>query len=157
MSREDFDRALADVLSVVSKMDPNDAETASKLGEALPVDGPVLTELAKLVRQGVEERWLADRENAGIRYSRVRKAREPGELSVDCVNMAMPGPGHAHPNGEIDLCFGVNGEPRFDGNPPGWTVYPAGSWHVPTVTGGEMDILYFLPGGAIEFGPKPGS
>ena len=40
---------------------------------------------------------------------------------------------------------------RFDGNAPGWVVYGRGSAHVPTVTGGEMLILYFLPGGAIEF------
>ena len=25
---------------------------------------------------------------------------------------------------------------------------------VPTVEGGSMNILYFLPGGAIEFGPR---
>jgi len=30
-------------------------------------------------------------------------------------------------------------------------VYGAGSEHVPTVTDGAMLILYFLPGGAIEF------
>jgi hypothetical protein len=69
--------------------------------------------------------------------------------------MAKPGPGHTHPNGEIDLCFAVSGAPRFDGNAPGWTVYPPNSWHVPTVEGGVMDILYFLPGGAIRFEPKP--
>ena len=155
MSREEFDRALANVLGVVSRVDPNDPEAASKLALELPADGPALSELRKLVRRGVEERWLADRENAGVRYSRVKKAQSADELSVDCVNMSVPGPGHAHPNGEIDLCFAVSGEPRFDGKAPGWTVYPAGSWHVPTVTGGEMDILYFLPGGAIQFGPKP--
>ncbi|HJL17019.1 MAG TPA: DUF4863 family protein, partial [Sandaracinaceae bacterium LLY-WYZ-13_1] len=75
--------------------------------------------------------------------------------SIDCVHMDRPGPGHTHPNGEIDLCFAVRGEPTFDGHPPGWTVYPPGSWHVPTVEGGVMDILYFLPGGAIRFEPNP--
>jgi hypothetical protein len=34
-------------------------------------------------------------------------------------------------------------------------VYPPKSWHVPTVEHGVMDILYFLPGGAITFEPKP--
>ena len=56
------------------------------------------------------------------------------------------------------LCFAlttVDGAPTFDGHPPGWTVYPPGSWHVPTVAGGVMDILYFLPGGAIRFEPQP--
>ena len=65
--------------------------------------------------------------------------------------MNSPGPRHRHPNGEIDLCFGISGASRFDGQPEGWIVYGKGSVHVPTVTGGEMLILYFLPGGAIEF------
>ena len=65
------------------------------------------------------------------------------------------GPGHLHPDGEFDLCFPIAGSPLFDGNSPGWTVYPPGSWHVPTVTGGRMGILYFLPNGAIHFGSRP--
>ncbi len=65
------------------------------------------------------------------------------------------GPGHTHERGEVDLCFVVDGDPRFDGNPAGWTVYPPGSWHRPTVTGGAMDILYFLPDGAIRFEERP--
>jgi hypothetical protein len=68
--------------------------------------------------------------------------------------MSGVGPGHTHGNGEIDLCLAVGGTPRFDGHGPGWVVYPPGSWHEPTVTGGAMDILYFLPGGAIQFGPR---
>lgn len=149
--------ALAPVLEVVRGIDPSDPQAAKqKLDEALPLEGEALRELATLVRRGVQEGWLCDREGApGIRYSRVLKADQGGGLSVDCVHMSVPGPGHTHPNGEIDLCFAVSGAPRFDGNPPGWTVYPPGSWHVPAVEGGAMDILYFLPGGAIEFGPNP--
>ena len=70
--------------------------------------------------------------------------------------MDKPGPGHEHPAGEFDLCFAVDAGARFDDRPEGWTVYPPGSWHVPTVTGGRMDILYFLPGGKIRFGPRAG-
>ena len=65
--------------------------------------------------------------------------------------MSSPGPMHAHPNGEIDLCFALDGEPTFDGHPPGWVVFRPGSKHIPTVVGGPMLILYLLPGGAIEF------
>ena len=68
--------------------------------------------------------------------------------------MNGPGLAHTHPNGEIDLCFAMDGDPRFDGHPEGWVVYGPGSWHVPTVTGGTMAILYFLPSGAIAFGPQ---
>jgi hypothetical protein len=30
-------------------------------------------------------------------------------------------------------------------------VFPPDSAHVPTVTGGRMLIVYFLPGGAVEW------
>ena len=93
-----------------------------------------------------------------MQFARVIKpADDPAGCSVDAVFMEnAEGPAHTHPNGEIDLCFAVSGDPRFDGAPEGWTVYPPGSWHVPTVEGGAMDILYFLPGGAIRFEAKPG-
>ena len=69
--------------------------------------------------------------------------------------MSGPGPGHVHPNGEFDLSFALDGNPKFDGQAEGWLVLPPGSWHTPTVTDGRMGILYFLPNGAIEFGPRP--
>ena len=93
--------------------------------------------------------WLLPKSSGGIRFGRV--AKDLHGFAVDAVLMDVPGPRHRHPNGEIDLCFVTKGEPRFDGQPAGWVVYGKGSAHVPTVTGGEMLILYFLPGGAIEF------
>ena len=87
-----------------------------------------------------------------MRWSRIFGDSEDScGLSADAVLMSVPGPRHAHPNGEIDLCFAVDGAPEFDGNPPGWTVYAPGSEHVPTVTGGTMLILYLLPQAAIRF------
>jgi hypothetical protein len=65
--------------------------------------------------------------------------------------MTAPGPRHKHPRGEVNLSFALEGAPRFDGQPEGWVVFPPGSEHVPTVTGGRMLIAYFLPGGAIEW------
>ncbi len=150
-TRERFEAALAPVLEVVARIDPDAAGARDALGRELPLDGPVLTELRRLLRAGIEARWLAERENDGVRWSRVRKAPDERSLSIDCVHMQSDGPSHTHPRGEIDLCFAVSGDPRFDGNPEGWTVYPSESWHVPSVRGGSMDILYFLPGGAIRF------
>jgi len=150
-----LDEALEPVLAVVRTIDPSDPEARAKLEAKLPYDSAPVTALREVVREGVDAGWLASRENAGIRFGRVRKAQADDELSIDCVHMDQPGPGHTHPNGEVDLCFAVSGEPTFDGEAPGWTVYPPGSWHVPTVAGGVMDILYFLPGGAIRFEPKP--
>jgi hypothetical protein len=40
---------------------------------------------------------------------------------------------------------------QFDGQPRGWLVYPPGSAHKPTVSGGSAYVLYLLPDGAIEF------
>lgn len=147
--------ALAPVLEVVASIDPSSPDAVATLEARLPLDGGALRALGAALRAAVAEGVVADREAGGVRFSRLKKAASEGELSVDVVHMSAPGPGHTHPNGEVDLCFAVSGEPRFDGRAPGWTVYPPGSWHVPTVEGGTMDILYFLPGGAIRFEAKP--
>ncbi len=154
-SNSDFDSALTPILEVVRTIDPADPEAHAKLEARLPPGSEALRALQDAVREGVAAGTLAPREHGGIRFGRVAKAVGDAGLSIDCVHMDRPGPGHTHPNGEIDLCFAVSGEPTFDGRPPGWTVYPPGSWHVPTVAGGVMDILYFLPGGAIRFEPEP--
>ena len=154
MNKEAFLQALQPVLDIVRTISPGDPDAEAKLGRALPVDGPVVQKLRTLLRQGVDARWLCERENAGVRFSRVLKAEGIG-VSVDAVHMDREGAAHTHPQGEIDLCFTVSGGARFDGRPEGWVVYPPNSWHVPTVQGGAMDILYFLPTGAIAFGPRP--
>lgn len=149
-------QALAPLLAAVSRVDPSAPDAAARLTEALPLDDPAIVALRAIVREGVASGELASRESGGVRFGRVRKPGSPDDFSIDLVHMASPGPGHTHPQGEFDLCFAVSGSPTFDGRPEGWTVYPPGSWHVPTVQGGTMDILYFLPGGAIRFEGPPG-
>jgi hypothetical protein len=145
--------ALAPVLAASAELDLTQAAQArAVLAARFPIDGGTWQALKALFVEGRQAGWLCHRENAGVRFSRVHKG--PG-LSVDAVHMQGPGPGHTHGKGEIDLCFAVSGEPRFDGQPEGFVVYPPGSWHVPTVTGGVMDILYLLPDGAITFEDKP--
>ena len=61
------------------------------------------------------------------------------------------GPEHRHPAGEVNYCIALEGNPTFDGAPPGWVVKAPDSTHVPTVEGGTMLIVYLLPGGKIEF------
>ena len=160
MSKEHLLTALQPLLEGLRGLDLTRPEhVRAALGERFPLGS--LAELRALVRRGVAERWLCDREAPApdggppVRYSRVQKASEPGALSIDAVHMAGAGGGHTHPAGEIDLCFRVDGDPRFDGQAEGWTVYAPGTWHVPTVTGGAMDILYFLPGGKIRFEARP--
>ncbi len=53
----------------------------------------------------------------------------------------IEGPHHRHPRGEIDLILPLEGAPAFDGVSAGWSVYPPGSAHRPTVTGGTAYVL----------------
>lgn len=109
--------------------------------------------LAAACRDGVAAGWLCDREGGGIRYGRIFKPDDTLHgFSVDVVDMnEVVGPHHVHPCGEIDLIMPIEGDARFDGRPAGWLVYPAGSGHKPTVTGGRALVLYLLPEGRIQF------
>lgn len=102
---------------------------------------------------GVAAGWLCDREGGGIRYGRIFKpdAALHG-FSVDVVDMnEIVGPHHVHPTGEIDLIMPLAGDAKFDNRPAGWLVYPPGSGHKPTVSGGRALVLYLLPEGKIQF------
>lgn len=123
--------------------------TRELLAQFLPFDGPLVRGIRDAALAAQDEPWLLPRENQGVRFGRL--AKDLHGLSIDVVRMSGPGPRHRHPNGEIDLCIALDGEPRFDGQPAGWVVYGPGSAHVPTVSGGTMLILYFLPRGAIEW------
>jgi len=153
-NREDFLDALAELQAAVRETQVTDPAAANALAARFPIGSPQVQRVRQLMREGVEARWLCDREHEGVAYSRVQKSTD-GSLSIDAVNLSGPGAGHTHPGGEFNLCFAVSGSPLFDGRPEGWTVYAPGSWHVPTVEGGTMDILYFLPAGAMKFGPQP--
>jgi hypothetical protein len=148
---------VAALAPLLARMDAGrvDATAAEALRAAFPLESDAMRSLAELVARGRKTGALGEKENAGVRFSRVKKAESDSDFTIDYVYMQGPGPGHVHPRGEIDLCFAAEGAPAFDGNAPGFTSYGPDSWHVPTVTGGAMDILYFLPGGAITFGPDP--
>lgn len=144
--------ALAPLLERLNDVDTAAPGATDTLNASIPLGGALLRPIEELVRQGITDGWLAPRGEPGVRFGRVSKPSQDSRgFSIDAVHMDRPGPEHTHPNGEIDLCFALSGEPRFDGHLPGWVVLPPGSRHVPTVSGGEMAILYFLPGGAIEF------
>ncbi len=156
MPKEELLEALRPVLETVAALDLKAPGAAEALESRFPADGEALAPIRRLVREGVKAGWLADRESGGVRFSRLCKAGpDTLGLSIDVVHMRAPGPGHTHPNGEVDLCFPVEGQPTFDGRSAAWTVYPPDSWHVPSVADGVMDILYFLPDGAIRFEERP--
>jgi hypothetical protein len=157
MSLAHLQAALCPFTAHLAGCDLGDPALAQRLNDTWPLHHPEIEALRALVLAGVVEGWLAPKENAGVRFGRpIKPSPESQGFSVDAVIMDGPGPGHTHPKGEVEICFVLDGEPRFDGNPPGWTVYPPGSWHIPTVSGGKMAILYFLPEGAMRFEAQPG-
>ena len=146
-------QALAPIEAFLATLDPAAPKAAALAAARFPLDGPELLEIRARLVAGLEAGWLCPREADGVRFGRLsRPGPEGAGFAIDAVDLSGPGPGHLHPRGEFALCFALEGKPRFDGRPPGWTVYAPGSWHVPTVLGGRMGILYFLPGGAIRFG-----
>ena len=140
-------RPLAKKLANLSIQDANQAK--EQIEEQFSLQSPSIQAIRSLAEKGSREGWLLPKENGGIRFGRITKDLEG--FSVDAVLMSSPGPKHRHGNGEIDLCFSTKGNAKFDGYSEGWVIYPPNSVHTPTVTDGEMLILYFLPGGAIEF------
>ncbi len=153
MGRESLVEALGPVFSVLRDVDPGMPGLAERLNAELPLSGDVCAAVREAAQQGVADGWLCDREAGGISFSRpVKPGEESGGYSVDAVVMEnIVGPKHTHTNGEINLCFAEDGDPRFDGHPAGWVVFRPGTTHKPRVSDGRMLILYFLPDGAVEF------
>ncbi len=152
MSEADLRRQMTELTAAIAGR-PLDASLQDWLNEVHGVDSESYARLRDSCRQGVAEGWLCQHEAGGIRYGRVfRPAEDLQQFSVDVVDMNdVVGPHHAHPNGEIDLVMPSEGDARFDGHGAGWVVYPPGSAHHPTVTGGRALVLYLLPEGSIEF------
>lgn len=105
------------------------------------------------LRAAHAEGWATPREGGGVRFGRLAKpSPQTRGFSIDIVEMSGAATGaHTHLTGEFDLNLPLSGRPRFDGRDGKWVVYPPGSRHVPTVTGGTMLIAYFLPEGAVRF------
>ncbi|MBK8266178.1 MAG: DUF4863 family protein [Nannocystis sp.] len=128
------------------------AALASALDESFPVDGAVVTAIGEAIERGIAEGWLCDRGEVDARFSRLGKASAASHgLSIDVVRLRGPGARHMHPKGEVTLGFAVEGAPTFEGRPPGWVFMPPGSSHVPEVVGGRMNLIYFLPEGAVSW------
>jgi hypothetical protein len=149
MTKEQFVELLRPLAAALQAVDVQNPEAAAQCERAASFTGPLVAAVRTAALANVDSAWLLPKAQGGIRFGRV--AKELLGFSVDAVLMDVPGPKHRHPNGEIDLCFTTAGEPRFDGKPAGWVVYGKDTTHIPTVRGGQMLILYFLPGGAIEF------
>lgn len=148
MTREEVLALAAPIAARCAALDPDAADAAAAL-HAENVD-----QLEAACLAALSEGWLCNRESGGVKYGRVSRAcPELSGFSLDAVVMDGPASGpHTHPRGEFDLCFPLSGSPTFDGSTARWTVYATRTTHIPTVKGGTMLILYFLPGGEIVFG-----
>jgi hypothetical protein len=143
-------RPLVDAAAGLELGDP--AAARAELQRRLDPRGAAAQKVGDELRGLLAAGKIADRGAPPVRWSRVAKAGpETREQSIDVVLMTGAGPGHRHPGGEVNFCVALDGEPKFDGQEPGWVVFPPGSSHVPTVAGGTMLIVYLLPGGQIEF------
>ncbi len=141
------------LIDAAKGIDLNDPVAArEELVRRLDPDSDEGRELSAALVRLLEEGSVADRGEPPVKYSRAAKASdETSGFSIDVVDMSGPGPRHRHPNGEMNWCIALDGDPRFGGKAPGWVVEVPGSEHVPTVSGGRMLIVYLLPDGAIEF------
>jgi hypothetical protein len=148
----DFIAHLAEVTEAIgtAKLGP---ELEDRLNKEFPAGGAWFATATQLCRRGSTEGWLCGREAGGIKFGRAAPAAGATHgMSIDVVDMDdVIGPHHTHPNGEIDLVMPLDSGAQFDGKGAGWKVYPPGSAHYPTVSGGRAIVLYLLPGGAIEF------
>jgi len=150
---DDLLALLEQPMAAAARVDPSDAEAArAELERLYPSDGPDARALREALLAAAEAGAICDRVNGDVAFSRLCKPdATPHDLSVDFVWMTGPGIHHRHPQGELNLCFATEGDPRFDGHPEGWVVFAPGTTHVPTVTDGRMFIAYFLPAGAVEW------
>ena len=143
-------RPLLDAARGVDLADPSSAR--AELERRLDPRGPEARALAEALLGLYREGRIAERGAPPVRWGRVAKATpETSDFSIDVVWMDGAGPRHRHPQGEVNFCIALEGDPRFDGQPAGWVVLPPGSSHVPAVEGGAMLIVYLLPQGEIEF------
>lgn len=156
MSREQFDALMQEVAGKVAGK-PFDKTLEAELNRDFGPGSDKFAELRRACETGVEEGWLAENENQGLRYGRVIKPTpETHGMSVDVVKYRdLKGPYHRHPNGEICLIMPTDGDAKFDGNGEGWCVYEPESGHYPTISDGEAIVLYLLPEGAIDFKAQP--
>jgi hypothetical protein len=144
--------AQLDIGSYQSKTDLRTLEAT--LEHEFPHAGEHVQAIGRAIEQGIAAGELANRGEPDARFSRVAKpSPETSGLSIDIVSMVGSGLEHTHPAGEITIGFPV--EPssncRFEGRAPGWVCLGPGSRHVPHVEGERMNLLYFLPSGAVEW------
>ena len=133
---------------------PLDRDLAVFLNDEYGAGSESYETLARLLKLGLEEGWVGYVEIEGADYRRGRIA-EPSEktadMSVDAGLLRdVKGHYHCHTRGEINMVIPLEADATFCGHRAGWVVFPPKSEHFPTVVGKAL-IMFFLPGGEIEY------
>lgn len=138
---------------------PLDSELEKDLNDRYGAATDGYAELLRLLRIGIDEGWACYAEIDGPDYRRGRLAKPTPETQGFSVESGMLkdvlGNYHRHPLGEINMIGPVDPTGRFCGYGAGWKVFEPNSQHYPTVSGGKVTMLFFLPGGEIEYMPAP--
>jgi hypothetical protein len=158
---EELLELLAPILARVAELDiaSHQSKTELRTLEAtleheFPHAGEHVQAIGRAIERGIAAGELANRGEPDARFSRVAKPGPASSgLSVDIVSMIGAGLEHTHPAGEITIGFAAQptSSCQFEGRAPGWVCLGPGSRHVPRVEGERMNLLYFLPGGAVEW------
>lgn len=141
-----------DIRSYASKTELRTLEAT--LEHEFPYAGEHVQAIGRAIERGIAAGELANRGDPSARFSRLAKpSPETAGLSIDIVSMVGAGLEHTHPAGEITIGFAVQpgSTCKFEGRAPGWVCLGPGSRHVPRVDGERMNLIYFLPGGAVEW------
>jgi len=140
---------LAPVLKELRASDLERADYVERyLSTRFPLGGGVCRGVREACEAGLRAGWLGPYEAETPAATRVLK---PGDFAVDVVVLKGLGAAHAHPSGEVNLCFALEGEPTYDGRQPGWVVLRPESEHAPKVRAGTMLVVTLLPGGDLEW------
>jgi 2-hydroxylaminobenzoate mutase len=138
---------------------PLDKELEFQLNRRFGPYGGLYERLAELLSAGVDEGWVAYAPIEGAGYNRGRIAapcRDTAGMSVESGLMRnVRGQYHRHTRGEIDMVIPIDDGSQWCGHGAGWVVYPPGSEHFPTVSGGKALVMFFLPNGEIEYMDPP--
>lgn len=152
MNVEQFRALIAPVTGAIAGR-PLEAALAEELQRRFPPGGEAFRAIEAACHAAIAAGWMCAQGGGNRRFGRViAPGPQTADLSVDVVDLTdIVGPHHRHPNGEVCMVMPQTDGARFDGQGAGWKVYPPGSAHRPTVTGGRALVLYLLPEGKIEF------
>jgi len=159
-------------LAEVKDMTPG-AEMERWLNATYGPNSELYTDLASLIKIGVDEGWAANQEVEGPNYrrSRILEPRpETFHFSITAVYMnsndarrfkdeddadLLRGQYHGHPYGELNLVVPLTEGAQLRGlqgwQGAGWTAPHPGSKHYPEVRRGAVIALFYLPAGRISY------